>query len=490
MKRALIIAAPMLLAGCISLAPDAEVPSVAAEIPASFTFDPADGDYAPVAWWTAFNDPVLNQLVDRALANNFDIAEAAARVEQSRAQARLARSALLPGVNATGGATSSSTPTAGSAFGGFGGVDRIENDSFTLGLAASYELDLFGRARNDLAAARQDALAVEQDYRSVQLATAAEVISAYFDVVDTRRQIALTEATSEVLLDRAARTNERYERGLVQSFELYQVRQDLRATQAALPQLRSALVANEGRLATLQGTYRENIAELLDGDLTPRLVFEPVPAGLPAELLEQRPDVAAAWARFEAARLRIGARRAERFPRLSLSASYGSQGGDVGGALNIVDNWAASLAANIVAPLIDGGRISANIRAARATYDQNAAAYSRAVVTAYSDVESALANYEQQRSRYLLITAQLRDAQASLDLQRRRYAAGVGGYTAYLDALRTVYQVESSLSSSARDTAIARLGVHRALGGDWAPDTIPTPIDMQPADTGLAGEDQ
>ncbi len=490
MRRSVLFAAPLLLAGCVSLAPEAEVPQVATEMPDRFAFDPSEGDYSPAAWWNDFEDPLLNRLVNRALEENFDIAQAASRVEQARAQARIARSALLPKVNATGSASSSSTPTAGSAFGGFGGTDRIENDTFTLGLATAYEIDLFGRAQNDFAAARQDAIALEHDFRAIQLASAAEVISAYFDIVDTRRQIALAEATEEVLQDRAERTNERYDRGLVTSFELYQVRQDLRATQASLPQLEASLVANEGRLAILLGTYRETLSADLDGELTPRLVFAPVPTGLPSDLLRQRPDVAATWARLEASRLRVGARRAERFPTLSLSGSLGSQGGDIGGAIDIFDNWASSLAANFLAPLLDGGRISANIRAARATYDQNAAAYARAVVTAYTEVDNALANYEQQRERYLLITAQLREAEASLDLQRRRYAAGVGGYIAYLDALRTVYQVEASLSSAARSTAVARLGVHRALGGDWARDTIPSPIEMQPAEQGMAGDDQ
>ncbi|MBH5321996.1 efflux transporter outer membrane subunit [Erythrobacter sp. JGD-13] len=485
-----MIAAPLLLTGCISLAPDVEVPAVTAEIPDTYTFASDSGEYTPAAWWTAYDDPVLNALVDTALVRNFDIAEAAARVEQARAQARIARSAIFPTLNATGNATSSSTPLVGSAFGGFGGggIDRIENDTVSLSLGAAYELDLFGRVRNDLYAARADALATEFDFRTIRLATAAEVIAAYFDIVDTRRQLTLAEETADVLQDRADRTNERFERGLVQSFELYQVQQELRATQASVPQLQAALAVNEGRVAILLGTYRGNIAEQLDGDLRPQLVFEEVPTGIAAELLDQRPDVAAAWLRLEASRLRIGARRAERFPSLSLSASLGTQGDGIGSALNIVDNWAASLAANIVAPIIDGGRISANIRAARATYDANAAAYARSVVTAFTEVENALADYEQQRQRYILITAQLREAEASFDLQRRRYAAGVGSYITYLDALRNVRQVEASLSGAARATALARLGVHRALGGDWAPLAAQPILEMQPADVTAAGD--
>ena len=459
-------------------------PASSSSDPVGYAYAESAAEYRPEAWWQGFEDPVLDALVEDALAANFDIAEATARVAQASAQARLARSALLPSVNASGNASYSNSPLEGNAFGDFGGsgADRIENDVYTLSLGAAYELDLFGRARNDLGAARRDALAAAQDLRSVRLAVAAETISAYFDVVDSRRRIALTLATAELLQDRAARTSERFERGLAESFELYQVRQDLRSVQASLPQLESALAAQEGRLAVLLGTSRADVLARMETRLTPRLVFDPVPAGLPADLLAQRPDIGAAWARLEASRLRIGARRAERYPAPSLNASLGTQGGTLPGAFDIINNWAASLAASIVAPLFDGGRIGANIEAARAQYDANAAAYARTVVTAYAEVESALADYEEQRQRYRLITAQLAEAQGSLDLQRRRYAAGVGSYLAYLDALRAVQQVETSLSSAARATALARLGVHRALGGDWPPDIPATPVAMQPVE--------
>ncbi len=470
------------LSACVSLAPEQQRPSLASDLPDQYAAPATPGNFAPAEWWRQFDDPVLNQLVGNALGNNLDVIEAVGRVEQASAQARLARSALLPTVSLSGDASSTSTPLDGNAFSDLAGgvIDRLENEAYTLSLGASYEIDLFGRARNDLAAARQDAVASEFDLRAIQLAAAAETISAYFDLVDTRRQIELTRVTIETLEDRAERTDDRFQRGLAESFELYQVRQDLRSTQASLPQLESTLVALRARIALLTGAYPEALSQQIEQDLRPRLVFEPVPSGLPSDLLEQRPDVAAAWARLDAARLRIGARRAERFPTLTLGGSYGTQAGDFSGAFDFASNWATSLAASIVAPIIDGGRISANIRSARAVYDQQAAAYARAVLTAYGEVDSAIADYGEQRARYLLITQQLTEAEASLDLQRRRFASGVGSYVSYLDALRTVYLVETNLSSAARATAQARLGVHRALGGDWAPESQPLSLEMQP----------
>lgn len=472
---ALLLCVAMMLPGCVSLAPEVSVPDSVSAMPADYGKAEIDGAYRPAQWWRAFEDPTLDALVDEALADNLDIAEAAARVEQAAAQARIARSALLPSLDATFGSNYSDNPLSGSPFGsiaGGAGPTRIETETYSATLGAAYEIDLFGRARNDLLAARADAAAAEFDYRAVQLAAAAQAISTYFEIVDGRRQIELTLLTTDVLADRVARTEDRYRSGLAESFELYQVRQDLRTSQASLPLRETALTAAQGRLAVLLRDYPEQLQAKLAGPLRPRLVFEPVPAGLPAELLAQRPDVSAAWQRFEAARLRIGARRAERFPAIRLNGSIGGQGGDPGAALDLGSNWALSLASSIVAPIFDAGRISAQVKAARASYDASAAAYARAVLNAYREANVAIEDYEEQRQRYGLIRSQLADAEATLDLQARRYRSGVGSYVAYLDALRATYQLQSGLSAAARDVALARLGVHRALGGDWNPAAV------------------
>ncbi|WP_338243589.1 efflux transporter outer membrane subunit [Aurantiacibacter hainanensis] len=470
MSRWRISAAALLLAtsGCVSLAPEPEMPAVVVDMPAVYPDRNQTGEYRPAAWWREFEDPVLDGLLEKALSDNLDIAQAAARAERASAQARVARAGLLPSLEASASTSYSDTPVAGGAFANFPGApSRITNETYSLGLAASYELDLFGRVRNDLDAARADALAAEYDVRAVQLATAAEVISAYFDIVDARFQIESTLESIDVLRERTERTEARYLRGLTQSFELYQVREQLRGLEASLPSREISLTNAEGRLAVLLADYPEAVSDTLAQPLLPRLDFDAVPPGLPAGLLAQRPDVAASWERLEAARLRIGARRAERFPALRLSASTGTQAADPAGVLDVGQNWLLSLGSNLVAPIFDAGRISASIAAARATYDEAAAAYGNAVLSAYQEATSAIEAYEEQRQRYRLIMAQADEAQSALDLQARRYRAGVGDYVGYLDALRSFYQVESSLSAAGRDVALARLGVHRALGGDW-----------------------
>jgi outer membrane protein TolC len=196
------------------------------------------------------------------------------------------------------------------------------------------------------------------------------------------------------------------------------------------------------------------------------VVSDPVPAGLPADLLWQRPDVRAAGERLEAARLRVGARKAERLPSISLTGSLGLQSSSADGLFDI-SQWFSNLAAGLTAPLFLGGRLNANLDAAEARYAQQVAIYGRSVLTAVGEVESALLSYREERARYELLQAQLDQAEASVALQAERYRSGVAEYTDFLDALRIRLNVATTLTGSARDVALARLAVHRALGGGW-----------------------
>ncbi|WP_461457683.1 efflux transporter outer membrane subunit [Parasphingorhabdus sp.] len=459
--------ATLLATGCVSMAPESKAPQIAAGVPQQFSKTDASGAYEPAQWWTSFQDPVLNALLDEALAENLDLAEAAARLRAAEAQARVSKSGLFPQVNADVGSSYSDTPTAGTGFGAAGGGTRFQVENYTSGLGFSYEVDLWGRLRDDARSARADAVAAAADLQAARLAVMAETITSYFDIVDARDQIALTTKIIDVLGDRVQQTEDRYRRGLATSFELYQVRQDFRNIQAGLPQRERQLAATEGQLAVLVGRYSDNMDAFLGQKLAPQLIFTSVPSGLPMDLLAQRPDIYAEGQRLEAARFNLGARKAERFPSISLSAGTGTQAGSPSGLFDIFDKWILNLGANLTAPLFQGGRIRANIEAADAQYAQQAAVYARTVLNAYQEVGTAIEGYEEERQRYRFLFSQLNEATAAAELQSQRFATGVGSYVDYLDALRAQYQVQSALSSAARDVALARLAVHRALGGSW-----------------------
>ena len=490
------LAAVLLVAAC-SLAPAPSVPEPVAELPGAFAEPAAAGDAEAREWWKAFNDPILNTVVDTVLASNFDLAEAVARVQQARAQAGIARAGLFPVLQATASATDQDTPANagfgqqfreltgtgdGALPGGLQFPDRLGITTYSLGTEFAYELDFWGRARNDARSAGLQYLASESDYHTARIGVLAETITTYFEIVDLRRRSDLAQETVDVLLEREQLAENRYNRGLTPSSELYQVRQERLNTQSALPQLQSQLVNAEGRLAVLMGGFRDKVDAILPDSLAPMPSGDPVAAGVPTDLLIQRPDVLATRQRLEAARYAIGARRAELLPSLSLSGTIGVQASEADGLFN-VDQWFRNLLGNLTAPIFQGGRLRSNLALAEAQFQQAAAAYGRTVVTAVHEVESTLAALENEGRRHAFLESQLEEARASVALQQDRYSSGVGGYTDYLDALRSRLNVESTLAGSRRDLALARLAVHRALGGDWtAPPETLEELPMVPAE--------
>ena len=474
-----LVAATLVLPGC-SLAPPPELPDAAAEIPADFEQSPAAGTYEPLQWWKAFADPALDRIVDSALTSNLDMAAAVARVQQARERARIAKAAILPVVAAGAGIQDLTNPT-NAGFGaqiqelglerlapGFELPDRLAITTYSLSADISYEMDFWGRARSSALAAGAAYLASESDYQTARIGVLAETIGTYFEIVDLRRQISITRDMVDVLLEREDVASTRYDRGLSDSLDLYRIRQDLRNTQAVLPQLENGLASAEGRLAVLLGSYRDNLAEILPDAVSPGAAADPVPAGIPADLLMQRPDVRAARHRLEAVRFQVDARRAELLPTLSFSGSIGLQSSRIDGLFK-VDQWFTNLASNLLAPVFDGGRLRSNVALTEARFDELAAIYGRMVVTAVNEVETALAVHQNEGRRHALLASRLEEARATEELRSQRYEAGIGGYADVLDALLTRLNVESALAGTERDLALARLTVHRSLGGAWTP---------------------
>ncbi len=459
----------------------------AVNIPAQADTTTADSTarYQPERWWEVFNDPVLNRLVDTALAANLDLREAVARVEQVRQQYRIVRADLFPSIGLAADAEYTSAPTnvgfsgeigGDGADGGGGGApdgailpERLEYWTYSASLGLSYEVDFWSRASNDTRAAVSDFLATESDYKTARLAVVAATISTYLELVELERAVVLTRLSVDLLRERTELTDLRYYRGLVSSFELYTIRSLYRNTQAGLPVLEARLADARARLAVLLGRYGGELDALLAEEAAPEVVLDSVPTELPAALLEQRPDVVAAWQRMEAARYRIGARRAELYPAIRLDAAAGLQSGSVTNLFRI-DQYFLSLIGGLTQPLFQGGRLRANAAAAEAVFQQAAIAYVRAVITAFNEVQSSLENLAKRREQYEFLRQQQVTAQASVDFQLRSFQRGVGDYIEYLDARTNLTAVETNLAAAERSVAEARLTVHRALGGAWVVD--------------------
>jgi multidrug efflux system outer membrane protein len=491
LKTAAATLALAMLAGC-SLTPAPEVPAPVEAIPPRFAEADSLG-YAPVAWWRAFDAPALDRLVDSALVANLDLAQALARVEAARAQFGIARAPLFPSLRGTGSVNYQDQPSDtgfGGAFGGEGGAadtsgggmmpdttggerpspsNRISFTTYSVALQASYELDLWGRVRNQTRAAGAELLATAADYRAARLAVIGEVVASYFALAELDRQLTLAREAADLLEERLELTIDRYVRGLVSSFEYYQIEQQYRTVQASVPQIAAQRADAEARLALVLGRYAGRLDGVLPDSLASDIPLGDVPVYLPPELLFQRPDVRAAALRLEAARYRVGARRAALLPSVSFTGQLGLQAGEPGSLLDL-DKWFTNLTANLTAPIFEGGRLRAQIDAAEAEYVAQAAAFSQLALEAFGEVETALFRLDAVRERYAFLLEQEGAAVSTVELQIERFQQGVGNYIDFLDARRNLVDVRRTLTSARRALADARLGVHRALGGTWVAD--------------------
>ncbi len=468
------------------MTPEMSTPEAEQDLPDRFEAAPGDttlpaaaadtAAYDATRWWAAYEDSSLTALVDTALAANLNLEEAQGRVEELAAQFRIARAPLFPSVTANGQGNYQNQPAntgIGGAIGGGQGPDRFEFTDYQATLGLSYELDFWGRVRSQRTAALSQYFATAADLQTARLSVISQTISTYAQIASLRRQVRLGERTVGLLEERVAVTEDRYARGLVPSFQLYTVRQSLQAAQADQPDLERRLYEAQSRFATLLGRFAGEQRALLPDSMTVPLAPEPVPAGLPADLLMQRPDVRGAALRLEAARQEIGVARAEMLPSLSLTGQGGTQSSKL---VDLVDPGQvfASFAAQLTAPLFQGGRLRATLNAAEARYKQQAARYEQTVLTAFQEVKASLVAYEKQRRRYREVERQVDTARDAFQAQRDRYERGVGDALALIDAERTLVQAQTRLAGVGLAVVNARLALHRALGGPW---TDAEPVD-------------
>lgn len=473
MKRTtwpLLAALILTLAGC-SFTPAIEATRTEAALPDAYVGTASDRSADPVDWWREFGDPLLNAVVDTALANNLDLALAVARVEEARQNHRIARAALLPSNGVSGGFQKSSAPSNT----GFsedlattpGFPDRFENDVYSVSGSMSYEVDLWGRVRATRNSAMDSYRASIEDVRAARIGIVSETITTYMLIRSLEEQLALAHANVALLQKRVQATEDRYGRGLVSSFERYQVRQEFESARTGIPMLEASLADGQKRLAILLGVLPSGARALLgDPGAIPAVVETPIPAGLPSDLLTARPDVSAAALRVDAAAAAVGSARAQRLPTVSLTGARGQQSPELADLLNPGQSF-SNLVASVTAPLFQGGALKANARAASARLDQAVLSYEKTLLTAFSEVGATLVVFEKHLERLAFLEEEQRYAQRSLEAAEDRYRRGIGDYIALLDAQRNLTRVQTAWVTARQDLANARIAVYRALGGNW-----------------------
>ena len=389
MKRLQALAAVALLAGCAATPPPAALPAL--DLPPAYAAGSSAGAKLGTQWWTLFDDAVLNQLVETALAKNNDLRLAAARAAETATLLGLARAAQWPGVDLGASAIRSRSSSLGAQPLPPGGA---ESTSHRLALSTSFEIDLWGRLRNASAAAQAQLLAAEHARDTVRLAVAGGTVQSYFGLRALDAQLAVIEAQQGARRDSLQIVERRLEAGLASTLEQAQARSALAATAAQQPELRRQRAVLAHQLGVL--TAQPGLTLAARGAALPTPVT--VPAGLPSALLVQRPDVQQAEASLRAAQAQVEVARAALLPTLSLTGSLGQQSADL---LDLLKTGARvwSLGPSLLLPLFDGGRNQARSEQAQLQAEQAAIGYQKVAQTAFREVANALAGAEHGRQQ-------------------------------------------------------------------------------------------
>ena len=455
MRRvALLPFAALALAACAG--PRIVPPNAAAvSAPAAWRDASATGADVQAGWWSAFGDPVLAAVVERALANNTDVALAAGRVEEARAQFRYAKAQQAPNLfaDARGGRQRDVSPF---------GLPR-EQTSGQGEFQVSYDLDLFGRLASATAAARESLLATQDAQGGVRLAVAASAASGYITLrgLDARLTVLRDTLTARQAALKVIRR--RADAGYGTLLDLRQAEADLHATEQQIPAAELAIRRQEDGLSLLLG---ENPRAIARGVELAALATPTIPPGLPSALLRRRPDIAQAERQLAATDKSYDAARAAFMPSVQLSAA----GGGVASTLLPAEIGVFSLGAGVIAPVLDGGRLRAQRDVAVARRDQAAFSYRKAALTAFKEVEDALAAAERIAQQEQDVAAQRASLAEAYRLASNRYRAGYAPYLDQLDAQRSLLAADLQLVQVKTDRLSAAVSLYQALGGGWTAD--------------------
>ncbi|OLF55523.1 AdeC/AdeK/OprM family multidrug efflux complex outer membrane factor [Pseudomonas chlororaphis] len=452
------------LSGC-SLIPDYQQPEapVAAQYPQGPAYSPAEAANQAAAeqgWRQFFHDPALQQLIQTALVNNRDLRVAALNIDAYAAQYQIQRADLFPAISANGSGSRQRVPARAS---GTGESTITSQYSATLGIS-SYELDLFGRVRSLSEQALQTYFSSEEARRSTQISLVASVANAYMTWQADKELLKLTQETLGAYEESYRLTARSNEVGVASALDLSQSRTSVENARVQLARYTRAVAQDENSLTLLLGTaIPANLpgAQPLSADLLSEL-----PAGLPSELLQRRPDILAAEHNLKAANANIGAARAAFFPSISLTANAGTLSPDVGGLFKGGSGtW--SFAPQINIPIFNAGSLRASLDYSKIQKDINVAQYEKSIQTAFQEVSDGLAarqTYNQQ------LQAQRDFVNANQDYYRlaeRRYRIGVDSNLTFLDAQRQLFSAQQALITDRLSQLTSEVNLYKALGGGW-----------------------
>ncbi len=452
------------LTGCATVGPDYEPPQM--EVPAKWSEPPPEEvitEAIPAEltrWWTLFEDPLLESLIERSLNHNKDLRIAQARIREARARRGVVAADLLPTVGTSGSYTRSRTSENTGA-----GV-ALEQDFFEAGFDANWEIDLFGGVRRSVEAADADIAASVESLQNVLVTLVSEVARNYLELRGNQLRALIARENIKAQKHTLEMTQARFKVGLSSQLDIEQARAQLTATEAQIPGLETFIKQSIHRIGVLLGQPPGAFLDELMVEKPIATALPHVPLGLPSDLLRRRPDIRQAERELAAATARIGVATADLFPRFFLTGAAGLRSTELSSFLSAGSRfW--GVGPSVSWPLFAGGRIRANIEVQKAGQEQALIFYEQVVLTSMEEVENALVAYGREQATRRAIAESVAANQRAVDISQALYKKGLTDFLNVLVNQRFLYQAQDALAVSEQRVSTNLVALFKALGGGW-----------------------
>ena len=453
----LLVLGPLLLAGCATVGPNYQRPTLSPPAQHRGQVGPAEAaSFADQAWWQVFQDDALKGLIAEALKNGYDVRLAAWRVEEARANAGIAGAQVFPLLQGQVEAGYGRQSEFSAGRGARGGLIQLN-------LNASWEVDLFGRIRRLNEAALAELLGTEEARRGVFLSLTSEVATTYFQLRELDLQLEIARRTTGAFQEIFDLFNRRLQGGAASALETSSAEASLASTAATIPDLERQIVATENRLSFLVGRNPGPIPR--GAALNAQFLPPDIPPGLPSDLLRRRPDLREAEQALIAANANVGVAVADFFPRISLTGALGSVAPQVSQLLPAGRTW--TLGGGLLTPVFQGRRLRFQYEAALARWEQSKARYESSVTNAFGEVSTALVAYQKYAEVETQRAREVASFQEAVRLSNMRYVAGLSAYLEVLQTQQQLFPAEIQLAQARYNRLATLVELYRALGGGW-----------------------
>lgn len=425
------------------------------EIPNNYLGDATQADTINLKWWEIFDDEVLDTMVLMALEHNLDVKMAATRIEQARAYWGMTKADLWPSLDIQ----------AGAGRGNFGAGMKTASpaNQFYVTPALSWELDFWGKYRRLSESAQADLLASEWGMRTMQMSLIADVTSLYFELLDYQKRLDISEKTVELRYNSLKIIRMRFEEGIVPEIDVNQAEGQWAYAVAAVPTYQRAVAQTQYVLSVLLGQNPRLL--LLPNKLYDQQIPEEIPAGLPSDLVQRRPDIAQAEMMLKSQNAQIGAAVAARFPSISLTGILGAASSDLSTLTSGAAAW--SIGGTILGPLFNFGKNKRRVEVERKKAEEMLYNYEYTVLNAFKEVEDALVSISTYTRELEAREIHYKAAENAAKLSGLRYDKGVTSYLEVLENERSAFEAELVLTETYQNLLNSYIGLYKALGGGW-----------------------